>query len=162
MDALLKTKRAKEGNSLNLVIEYPSHSCFTFDGVRVLSRYDILRTVARVVRQEENWLEVAFTGFPQQQKSLVTEALLDNWNVKGQYLVQSKGNTITSQELSALCCERYLTDEIITLLITKYCDDANDRLGRSIFAMRCLDTISNNCSPQFERQCRTEYSGNHI
>ena len=110
MNALLKTKRKKEGNSLNLVVEYPSYGCFTFDGVRILSRYDILRTVAREVRQEEKWLELAFKGCSQQQKTLVTEALLDNWNVKGQYLVQSKGHTITSHELSALCCERYLTD----------------------------------------------------
>lgn len=66
--------------------------------------------VAQEVHEEEKWLELALKGCPQQQKPLVTEALLDNWNVKGQYLVQSKGHTITSQELSALCCERYLTD----------------------------------------------------
>lgn len=42
MNALLKTKRKKEGNSRNLVVEYPSYGCFTFDGVRTLSRYDIL------------------------------------------------------------------------------------------------------------------------
>ena len=67
----------------------------------------------------------------------MTEALLDNWNLKGQYLVQSKGYTITSQEL---CCERYLAHEIIKLLISKYCDDANDGFGRSIFAMLPWDT----------------------
>lgn len=38
-------------------------------------------TVAREVRQEEKWLEQTFKGWPEQQKTLVTEALLDNWNV---------------------------------------------------------------------------------
>ena len=52
MDALLKTKREKEGNSLNLAVEY----CFTFSGVREVS-------------QDENWLQLAFKGFPQQQKN---------------------------------------------------------------------------------------------
>ena len=56
MDALLKTKRKKQGNSQNLVVEYPSYGCFPFDGVRTLSRYDILQTVTRKVREEEKWL----------------------------------------------------------------------------------------------------------
>ena len=69
MDALLKTKRKEEGNSRHLVVEYPSYGCFMFDSVRILSRYDILRTVAREVRQEEKWLKLAFKGCPQQQKT---------------------------------------------------------------------------------------------
>ena len=145
MDALLKTKRKKEGNGLNFVVDYASYGCFTLDGVRILSRYDILRTVEREVHQEEKWLEQTFKGGPEQQKTLVTEALLDNWNAKGQYLVQRKGYTIKSQELSVLCCERYLTDEIINLFISKYCDTANDGFGRSVFAM-----LPSDVSTQFQ------------
>ena len=78
-------------------------------------------------------------------KTLVTETLLDSWNVKGQYTVQSKGYMVKSQELSALCCGSYLTNEIIHLLISKYCDAANDHLGRSIFAM-----LPSHVSTQFQ------------
>ena len=42
---------------------------------------------------------------------------------------------ITSQDVSALCCECYLTNEIINVLIRKDCDAANECFGRSIFAM---------------------------
>ena len=63
------------------------------------------------------------------------EALLHRWNLNGQFLVHYKGFTVSSQELSVLCCERYLTDEVINLLIIKYCDAANGRLGRELFCM---------------------------
>ena len=65
--------------------------------------------------------------------------LLDRWNLNGQLLVQYKGFNVTSQELSVSCCERYLTDEIINVLTIKYCDAANARLERDVFAMLPTD-----------------------
>ena len=103
--------------------------------MRILGRYNTLRTVGIEVREEEKWLELAFERFSSTQKHLVSEALLDRWNEKGQFLVRYKGFTISSQELSVLCCERYLNDEVINLLINKYCNAANGRLGRDLFAM---------------------------
>ena len=38
-----------------------------------------------------------------------------------------------------MCCERYLTDEIINVLTIKYCDAANARLERDVFAMLPTD-----------------------
>ena len=73
------------------------------------------------------------------EKETVKEALLDRWNLNGQLLVQYKGFNVTSPELSVLCCERYLTDEIINVLAIKYCDAANSRLERSVFAMLPTD-----------------------
>ncbi|KAJ7387574.1 hypothetical protein OS493_000908 [Desmophyllum pertusum] len=93
MDALCKTINAKRRNArLKYVVQYPSYGCFTIGRriLRILSRYDTLRTVVKEVRQEEKWLEVAFKELPQTEKHLVSEALLDNWNEKGQYLVQLK------------------------------------------------------------------------
>ena len=73
------------------------------------------------------------------EKETVKAALLDRWNLNGKLLVQYKGFNITSQELSVLCCERYLTDEIINVLTIKYSDAANERLGRDVFAMLPTD-----------------------
>lgn len=52
-------------------------------------------------------------------------ALLDRWNKEGSYLAPYGNNCITSQELSLLCGERYLSDEILNFLVEKYCDKSN-------------------------------------
>ena len=62
-------------------------------------------------------------------------ALLDRWNTSGSYVVERKGYRITSQDLSVLCCERYLNDEVMNLLIIKFCEEANERLGNDVFCM---------------------------
>lgn len=77
--------------------------------------------------------------FVSEREGTVKEALLDRWNLNGQLLVQYKGFNVTSQELSVLCCERYLTDEIINVLTIKYCDAANARLERDVSAMLPTD-----------------------
>ena len=43
----------------------------------------------------------------------------------GTYLASYHGYNITSQELSQLCGERYLSDEILNFLGQKYCDKSN-------------------------------------
>ena len=55
----------------------------------------------------------------------VTHALLDRWNINDTYLASYQNYRITSQSLSFLCGERYLSDEIINLLTQKFCDKAN-------------------------------------
>ena len=55
----------------------------------------------------------------------VMHALLDRWNKEGSYLAPYGNNCITSQELSLLCGERYLSDEILNFLVEKYCDKSN-------------------------------------
>ena len=139
---LTKTKKTKGNDGIKFVVQYPSYGCFTQEGVRILSRYNTLRAVGREVREvreEEKWLELAFERFSSTQKHLVSEALLDRWNEKGQFLVRY---TISSQELSVLCCERYLSDEVINLLINKYCDAANGRFGRDLFTMLPSDVFT--------------------
>lgn len=56
----------------------------------------------------------------------VTEALHNRWNKDGRFLACHGNYQITSQTLSLLAGERYLSDEIINFLIQKYCDRANE------------------------------------
>jgi len=60
--------------------------------------------------------------------SYVAYALLDRVNEKGKRLVCYKDYRLTSHEFSVLCGESHLSDEIINLLILRYCDrTANER-----------------------------------
>ena len=72
----------------------------------------------------------------------VTEALLDQWNLDGSYLVSYDNYRISSQELSLLCGERYLSDEVINFLGQKYCDKANEEIQicQNIFLPSFLST----------------------
>ena len=138
MKELVKTKN-KEGNEeFNFIVQYASYGSFTQEGVRILSRLDTLRRVKREVQEEARWLDGACRHLLAKEET-VKEALLDRWNLNGQLLVQYKGFNVMSQELSVLCCERYLTDEIINVLTIKYCDAANARLERDVFAMLPTD-----------------------
>ena len=61
----------------------------------------------------------------QHTEKQVTCTLLDRVNEEGKHLVSYKDYRLTSQDLSLMCGERYLSDEIINLLIQSYCDRAN-------------------------------------
>lgn len=141
MEALVKAKNTKGNEGFKFVVQYDSCRCFS--RVQILSRYDTLRAVGREVREEERWLDQACERLSSKEKQLVKEALLHRWNLNGQFLVQYKGFTAPSQELSVLCCERYLTDEVINLLIIKYCDAANGLLERELFCMLPSDISTN-------------------
>ena len=135
----VKTKN-KEGNEeFNFTVQCASYG-FTQEGVRIQSRFDTLRRVKREVQEEERWLDGACGRLSAKEKTTVKEALLDRWNLNGQLLVQYKGFNVMLQELSVLCCERYLTDEINSVLTIKSCDAANARLERDVFAMLSSDT----------------------
>lgn len=70
MDALFKTQNTKGNEGIEFVFQYPSYGCFTVEGVRILRRYDILRTVEREVREEEKWLDLAFKKECRRNKSI--------------------------------------------------------------------------------------------
>ena len=117
MDALQHTlnKKGSKGNK-EYVIEFPGYGCFTLESLRILSRYDKIQSVGREVSEDIRWLPLALKERSPTDRQMVTEALLDWWNMSCQCLVELKGYQITSQDLSHLCCERYLSDEIINLL----------------------------------------------
>ena len=52
-------------------------------------------------------------------------ALLDRWSVDDTYLTSYQNYRIMSRQFSTLCGERYLSDEIVNLLMQKYCDKKN-------------------------------------
>jgi len=56
----------------------------------------------------------------------VAHALFHRWNLQGTWLASYGSYKITSQELSPLCGERYLSDEVLNLLALKCCDRANE------------------------------------
>ena len=117
------------------VAEYPQYGCFTLEGLGILTRYDKIRNLARQVPEEIRWMATAFEGLPERDMELVAGALLDHWNTSGNVLVDYKGYKITSQDLSVLCCEQYLNDEVTNLLIIKYCENANERCQEEVFTM---------------------------
>ncbi|KAL9977299.1 hypothetical protein ACROYT_G014689 [Oculina patagonica] len=136
MEALreIVNKKARQKRN-DYVIEYQHYGCFTLEGLRILSRYNTIRSVARQVPEEIRWMTTAFETFPEMDRTLVAGALLDRWNTSGNLLVDFKGYKITSQDLSVLCCERYLNDEVMNLLIIKYCEEANKRRQGEVFTM---------------------------
>ena len=139
MKELVKTKNKEENEKFNFIVQYDSYGSFTQEGVGMLSRFETLRRVKRDVQEEERGQDGACRRLSAKEKETVKEALLDSCNLNGQLLVQYKGFHITSQELSVLCCERYLTDGIINVLTIKYCNAANERLQRDVFAMLPTD-----------------------
>lgn len=80
-------------------------------------------------------MATAFEGLPGRDTKLMVGALLDRWNTSGNVLVDYKGYKITSQDVSVLCCERNLNDEVMNLLIIKYCENANERPQEEVFTM---------------------------
>ncbi|KAJ7377450.1 Cysteine-type peptidase [Desmophyllum pertusum] len=110
-----------------LVAQIPSYGDFNIDGIRILQRFHRLKCLHAAVTFEIKWLKTAFLKTGDLQKE-VTEALLDRWNREGTYLASYGNYRISSQELSLLCGERYLSDEIINFLGQKYCDKANEEM----------------------------------
>jgi len=56
----------------------------------------------------------------------VIDALLNRWNKDERFIACHGNYQITSQTLSLLAGERYLTDKIMYFLIQKYCNKANE------------------------------------
>ena len=103
--------------------KFPGYGIFDQEGIRVLGRFHLIKSLNRQVQFEEKWLKQVFSNVEYEQE--VTEALLDRWNKDGSFLASYGNYKITSQVLSSLAGERYLCDEIINFLIQKYCDQAN-------------------------------------
>ena len=130
--ALLKIVSKKTTKRLQeYIVLYSDYGCFTLEGLRILidtTEYE----------QCHERYQKRYDGRPWHLKDYladrmrVAEALLDRWNTSVSYLLESKGYTITSQDLSVLCCERYLNDQVMNLLIRKFCDDVNERMGENV------------------------------
>ena len=120
-------KEIKEEASSQILVQFPSYGTFNKRGIHILKRFHRLRQLRDEVQFEEKWLKNVFSNMNNRMRDDVTRALLDRVNEEEKYLVSYKNYRITSQELSVMCGERYLSDEIINLLIQRYCDLANEK-----------------------------------
>lgn len=120
-------KKIKEEASSKILVQFPSYGTFNKRGIHILKRFHRLRQLRDEVQFEETWLKNVFSNMKNCMRDDVTHALLDRVNEEEKYLVSYKNYRITSQELSVMCGERYLSDEIINLLIQRYCDLANGK-----------------------------------
>ena len=111
-------------NSSSVAFQFPFYGTFDREGIRVLGRFHLMKSLRKQVQFEKTWLKKAFENLKYQQE--VTDALLDRWNKDERFLACHGNYQITSQTLSLLAGERYLSDEIINFLIQKYCDKANE------------------------------------
>ena len=109
-------------SQLVVKINYFGH--FNMDGIRILERFHRLKRLRAEVSFEKKWIRTVFKKNPFKEE--VTHALLDRWNLESSYLASYDNYRITSQELSLLCGERYLSDEILNFLGHKFCERAND------------------------------------
>ena len=105
------------------------------EGLCILTWYDKVRNLATQVPEEIRWMATAFKGLPETDREIVAGALLDLWNTSGNVLVDCKGHKITSQDLPVLCCEQYLNDKVMNLLIIKYSENANEHCQEDVFTM---------------------------
>lgn len=112
-------------NKSALVVKFPLYGNFDREGVRILKRFHRLKVLRKEVEFEKKWLQSTFSEKDPMLQEEVTYALLDRWNIEGSYLATYGNYRITSQELSLLCGERYLSDEILNFLVEKYCDKSN-------------------------------------
>ena len=104
-------------------VRIPSYGVFDINGSRNLQRFHRLQRLRAEVSFEKQWISNSFENA--QFEPEVAHALFDRWNLQGTWLASYGSYKITSQELSLLCGERYLSDEVLNLLALKYCDRAN-------------------------------------
>ena len=116
-------EKLNKSKTTPLFFKFPGYGIFDRDGIRVLGRFQLVKSLKRQVQFEEKWLKQAFNNEEYEQE--VTAAMLDRWNKDGSFLASYGNYKVTSQVLSSLVGERYLCDEIIDFLIQKYCDKAN-------------------------------------
>ena len=121
-------------------VTIPSYGVFDINGIRNLLRFHRLKRLRAEVAFEKQWINRSFENTPFEPD--VAHALFDRWNLEGTWLASYGSYKITSQELSLLCGERYLSDEVLNLLALKYCDRANkeQKSSRNVLLPSFLST----------------------
>ncbi|XP_031551982.1 uncharacterized protein LOC116289232, partial [Actinia tenebrosa] len=132
-DALncLRNKKGKE----NFAMCIDGFGSFSMKGLLTLLRYHRMIDLKDEVQTELRWIDDTFTRYPKQDRDMVIKALLDRWNLEETFVAKSSDYCITSQELSRLCGERYLSDEMIHFFIQVFCQRANKAISRDKFAL---------------------------
>ena len=68
--------------------KFPGYRIFDQEGIRVLGRFYLIKSLKRQVQFEEKWLKQVFSNVEYEQE--VTEVLLDRWNKDGSFLASWK------------------------------------------------------------------------
>ena len=124
LEDIEKELQKSQDKSAQWIVKITSYGVFDSSGIRALKRFHRLKRLRAEVSFEKEWVHKAFENTPFQQD--VTDALFDRWNLQGTWLASYGNYRISSQELSLLCGERYLSDEVVNFLALKYCDRANE------------------------------------
>ena len=124
LEDIEKELQQSQEKSAPWIVKITSYGVFDSSGIRTLKRFHRLKRLRAEVSFEKEWVHKAFENTPFQQE--VTDALFDRWNLQGTWLASYGNYRISSQELSLLCGERYLSDEAVNFLALKYCDRANE------------------------------------
>ena len=110
----------RKSENTGSIAKFTFYGNFDLEGICILQRFHQLKSLRRETAFEKTWLKTVLANTKHEKE--ITHALLDRWNVDDTYLTSYQNYRITSQEFSLLCGERYLSDEIVNLLIQKYCD----------------------------------------
>ena len=110
-------KNSNKTNTSGVAFQFPFYGTFDREGIRVLGRFHLMKSLQKQVQFEETWLKKAFKNLKYQQE--VTDALLNRGNKDDRFLACHGNYQITSQMLSLSAGERYLSDDIINFLIQK-------------------------------------------
>ena len=124
LEDIEKELQKSQEKSAQWIVKITSYGVFDSSGIRTLKRFHRLKRLRAEVSFEKEWVHKAFENTPFQQD--VTDALFDRWNLQGTWLASYGNYRISSQELSLLCGERYLSDEVVNFWALKYCDRAKE------------------------------------
>lgn len=132
-DALNSLRNKIERQKFAMCID--GFGSFSMKGLLTLMRYHRMKELKDEVQAELKWVGDTFNTYPKEDRDMVVKALLDRWNLDGTFVAKSLDYFITSQELSRLCGERYLSDEMIHFFIQVHCHKANMAISRDKFVL---------------------------
>ena len=110
LEKITKEFSTSQNRNVTLIANFPLYGDFNKEGIRILKRFHLLKRLRAEVAFEKKWIKKAFQSSCFEKE--VTQALLDRWNLEVTYLASYDNYKISSQELSFLCGERYLSDEV--------------------------------------------------
>ena len=134
---------------------------FNVDGIRILERFHRLKHLCDKISYEKKWIKTTFEKNLLKKKWHTLCWTGGTWKVP--ILHHNSNYRIMSQELSLLCGERYLSDEILNFLGKKFCDRANDKhqsclnilLPSFLSSGNIINlVVSNMCQPWHGKCCR--------
>ena len=102
-------------NFRHAMAKFPFKGNFDLEAISILQRFHKLKSLRRETAFEKTWLKTVLANTKYEKET--THALLDRRSVDDTYLTSYQNYRIISRQFSTLCGERYLSDEIVNLLM---------------------------------------------